>query len=99
MAASMMPTAVISAPLAHQERVVTSDFAAPTAKWAAVLITNDAMTAGMPTVKENGMIGTNPPMAVDNVADSVERQGFGNVSSDSPSSSWTSARRNCFGFR
>ena len=26
MAASMMPTTVISAPLAHHERVVTSDF-------------------------------------------------------------------------
>ncbi len=31
------------------------------------------------------------------LADSVDFHGFGNVSSDSPSSSCTSARRNCFG--
>ena len=89
MAASSTPTIVISAPLAHQERVVTMDFAAPTAKWAAVLMMNDAMTAGMPTVKKNGMMGTNPPTAVDTLADRLERHGFGNVSSESPSSSWT----------
>ena len=79
-AASITPTAVISAPLAHHDRVVTSDFAAPTTKWAPVLMMNDATTAGMPTVKKNGMIGTNPPIAVDSVADSVDRQGLGNVS-------------------
>src|SRR5437870_3913365 len=73
MAASMTPTMVISAPLAHHERVVTSDFAAPTAKCAAVLIMNDAITAGMPTAKTNGMIGTKPPTAVDTLADSGAR--------------------------
>src|SRR5438067_3642028 len=80
MAASMTPTIVISRPLAHHERVVTSDFDAPTAKCAMVLMTNDAMTAGMPTVKKNGMIGMKPPMAVETLADSVERQGLGKVS-------------------
>src|SRR5207244_6407359 len=97
MPASRMPTTVISRPLAHQERVVTRALDAPTAKCAMVLMTNEAITAGIPTAKKNGMIGMKPPMAVDTVADSVERQGLGNVSSDSPSSSWTKARRNCFG--
>src|SRR5437868_4369765 len=97
MAASTIPTIVISAPLAHHDRVVTSDFPAPTAKCAAVLITNDATTAGIPTVKKNGTIGMKPPTAVESVADTVDRQGFGNVSSERPSSSCTSVLRNCFG--
>src|SRR5437667_4704285 len=97
MAASRMPTIVISAPLAHHDRVVTSDFAAPTAKCAIVLMMNDAMTAGMPTVKKNGTIGMKPPTAVETLADTVERQGLGKFSSDSPSSSCTSVRRNCLG--
>src|SRR5207253_3204651 len=96
-AASMMPTSVISSPLAHHGRVVISAFEAPTAKCAMVLMMNDAMTAGMPTVNKNGMIGMNPPMAVEVPAENVDFSGFGNVSSESPSSSWTSARRNCFG--
>src|SRR5204863_3676153 len=95
--ASMIPTIVISAPLAHQDRVATSAFEAPTTKCAAVLMTNDAMTAGMPTAKKNGMIGMKPPTAVETLAESVERHGFGNVSSLRPSSSCVSARRNCFG--
>src|SRR5436189_6358639 len=99
MAASMMPTIVISAPLAHQDRVVTSDLAAPTAKCASVLMLKEAMTAGIPTVKKNGMIGTNPPIAVDTVAENVDRHGLGKVSSDNPSSSCTSVRRNCLGLR
>src|SRR5437667_11443442 len=86
-AASSMPTTVISAPLAHQDRVVTSAFEAPTAKCAAVLTTNEAMTAGMPTAKKNGMIGMKPPIAVETLAESVERHGLGNVSSLRPSSS------------
>ena len=85
-AASMTPTMVISRPLAHQDRVVTSDFAAPTAKCASVLITNDAITAGMPTAKKNGMMGTKPPMAVETLAETVDRQGLGKFSSESPSS-------------
>ena len=75
-AASRMPTIVISAPLAHQDRVVTSAFDAPTTKCAIVLMTNDAITAGIPTVKKNGMMGMKPPMAVDTVADSVDRHGW-----------------------
>ena len=58
---------------------------------------NEAMTAGMPTAKKNGMIGMKPPMAVETVAEMVERSGLGNDSSLRPSSSWTSVRRNCFG--
>ena len=93
----MMPTTVISNPLAHHGRVVTRALDAPTAKCAIVLITNDAITAGIPTVKKKGTIGMKPPIAVDTDADNVERHGLGKVSSDSPSSSWTSVRRNCFG--
>src|SRR4026209_2835145 len=128
-----MPTMVISVPLAHHERVVTSAFDAPTAKCASVLTTNEAITAGIPTAKKKGMIGMNPPnavetdaesgrrqghgtvaagtatvkkkgsigmnppMAVETVAESVDRQGFGKFSSDRPSSSETSVRRNCLG--
>ena len=86
-AASTMPTTVISAPLAHHGRVVTSAFDAPTRKWATVLITKEATTAGIPTVKKNGTIGMKPPIAVDTAAEIVERIGFGKFSSDSPSSS------------
>src|SRR5205809_5654955 len=90
MAASRTPTTVISAPVAHHGRIVTSAFDAPTTKCAIVLMTNDAITAGMPTVKKKGMIGMNPPIAVETVAEIVDRHGFGNVSSESPSSSCTS---------
>ena len=87
MAASKTPTTVISVPLAHQGRVVTSAFEAPTAKCAMVLITKDATTAGIPTVKKKGMIGMKPPIAVETMAETVDRHGLGNVSSDNPSSS------------
>ena len=43
---------------------------------------NEAMTAGMPTVKKNGMIGMKPPTAVDSVAEIVDRSGLGKLSSD-----------------
>ena len=42
-------------------------------KCAIVLMMNDAMTAGMPTAKKNGMIGMKPPIAVEIDADTVER--------------------------
>src|SRR4026209_1442595 len=45
MPASITPTIVIPAPLAHHNRVVTSAFDAPTTKWARGLMTNDAITA------------------------------------------------------
>src|SRR5438477_4081092 len=67
-AASRMPTMVISAPLAHHERVVTSALDAPTAKWAIVLMMKEAITAGIPTVKKKGMIGMKPPIAVESAA-------------------------------
>ncbi len=63
-AASTMPTTVISSPVAHHGRIVTRALDAPTAKCATVLMMNDAITAGMPTVKKKGMIGMNPPTAV-----------------------------------
>ena len=72
-------------------------FEAPTAKCAIVLMMNEAITAGMPIVKKNGMMGMKPPTAVDTVAEIVDRSGLGNVSSDNPSSSCTSVRRNCVG--
>ena len=75
MAASITPTIVIWKPLAHHERVVTSDLAAPTTKCASVLMMNEAITARIPTVKKNGMIGTNPPIAVDTLAEIVPHAG------------------------
>src|SRR3977135_3996533 len=95
-AASTTPTMVISAPVAHQGRAVTSAFDAPTAKCAIVLMMKDATTAGIPTVKKNGMIGIKPPMAVETLADNVERQGLGKFSSESPSPSCTRAGENRF---
>ena len=41
-----------------------SDFTAPTAKCATMLMTKAAITAGNPLMKKNGMIGMNAPMAV-----------------------------------
>src|SRR5258706_10714453 len=79
-AASAMPTIVISVPLAHHDRVVTSDLAAPTAKWATVLITKEAITAGIPTVKKKGMIGKKPPKAGDTPAANRARNRVGEVS-------------------
>src|SRR5262249_27617360 len=70
-AVSMMPTTVISRPLAHQARVVMSAFDAPTRKCATVLMMNEAITAGIPTVKKNGMIGMKPPTAVESEAEMV----------------------------
>ena len=65
----MTPTIVISNPDAHQERIVIKDFAAPTAKWATMLIANAARTASIPLMKKNGMIGMNAPIAVEIAAE------------------------------
>src|SRR5215470_12052854 len=65
----MMPIQVISSPDAHQERMVISDFRAPTAKCATRLIPNEAMTASRPPEKKNGIIGTKAPIAVEMPAD------------------------------
>ena len=46
-----------------------SDFTAPTAKCARMLIANDAMTASMPLMKKNGMIGMKAPIAVETAAE------------------------------
>ena len=61
----MMPIHVISRPEAHQERIVISDFNAPTKKCATKLILKDIITAVTPPEKKNGMIGTKAPIAVE----------------------------------
>ena len=66
----MTPIQVISRPDAHQERMVISDFNAPTAKCAAKLMAKEMATAVMPPEKKNGMIGTKAPIAVE-IADDV----------------------------
>ena len=65
----MTPIHVISNPDAHQERIVISDFNAPTAKCAAKLMPKEAITAVIPPVKKNGMIGIKAPIAVEIAAD------------------------------
>lgn len=67
----MIPIHVISRPDAHQERIVISDFKAPTRKCASKLMPKDATTAVMPPVKKNGMIGTKAPIAVEMAADAA----------------------------
>ena len=64
-------------PDAHQDRVVISDFAAPTAKCAAMLTANATTTALNPPKKKNGIIGIKAPTAVDNAAERQEIHGFG----------------------
>ena len=61
-AASITPTIVISIPDAHQERRVISDFTAPTTKCATMLTAKAAITAGIPVMKKNGIIGMKAPI-------------------------------------
>ena len=97
-AASMTPTTVISVPLAHHDLRRDQRLRRADDEVRERADDERAMTAGMPTVKKNGMIGMKPPMAVETVAESVERQRVGKgLLAMSPSSSWTSVRRNCFG--
>ena len=70
----MTPTMVISNPDAHHERMVIKDFTAPTAKWARILTTNEAITASIPLIKKNGIIGMNAPMAVEIAAEAADFQ-------------------------
>ena len=77
MTASPSPTAVISAPLRHALSPVTTVLAAPIRKCASVLMANDAMMAGYPRAKKNGMMGMNAPAAVESVADIAATHGFG----------------------
>src|SRR3954454_269561 len=88
---------VISNPEAHQLRNVISDFTAPTAKWATMLITNAHTTAGIPLMKKNGMIGMNAPIAVEIAAEADDFQGEGKRCSESPSSLWAMAWTICSG--
>ena len=77
--ATMTPIHVISKPDAHHERIVISDFRAPTAKCATRLIPKEAITASRPPKKKNGMIGTNAPIAVEMPAEKAAVQWFGNL--------------------
>src|SRR5208282_1152872 len=95
--ASPTPTTVISVPLFHHVRPVTSVFDAPTTKCASVLITNDHTNAVIPVKKINGITGTIAPAAVLTVALIADFHGFGNPFSDNPSSSCASALSNCSG--
>src|SRR5215469_10469382 len=63
--ATMMPIHVISIPDAHHERIVISDFNAPTAKCAARLMPKEVSTASSPPEKKNGITGTKAPIAVE----------------------------------
>ena len=65
----MTPIQVISKPDAHQERIVISDFNAPTRKCATKLMPNEIITAVTPPEKKNGMIGTKAPIAVEMAAE------------------------------
>ena len=90
-AASMTPTIVISNPDAHQDRSVIRDLTAPTTKWAMMLIAKAQMTAAIPVMKKNGMIGMKAPIAVETAAEAEDFQGEGNRCSESPSSLWAMA--------
>lgn len=70
----MTPIQVISRPEAHHDRMVMSDFKAPTAKCATKLMPNDANTAFSPPEKKNGMIGIKAPMAVETPAEKAAVQ-------------------------
>src|SRR5258708_19383809 len=85
----MMPIQVISRPDAHHERMVMSDFRAPTAKCATRLIPKEAITASKPPEKKNGIIGTNAPIAVEMPADKAAGPLFGDRRSRKPSSPFT----------
>ena len=65
----MTPIQVISRPDAHQERMVISDFNAPTIKCATKLMAKEVITAVIPPKKKNGIIGTKAPIAVEMAAD------------------------------
>src|ERR1700719_1788204 len=85
-AASITPTIVISNPDAHHERSVISDFTAPTAKCATMLIAKAQTTAAIPLMKKKGTIGMNAPTAVEIPAEAKEFPGDGKRCSESPSS-------------
>lgn len=78
---AMAPTAVISKPLLHHERIVISDLAAPTTKWAIKKMMAAVIIAGIPAAKKNGMIGMNAPTAVDTAPETAETQGLRRPSS------------------
>src|SRR5439155_27013460 len=93
----MIPIHVISKPDAHQDRMVISDFNAPTAKCAAKLIPKEMATAVMPPEKKNGMIGTKAPIEVETAAEIAAVHGLGKRCSDKPSSLCAMACTNCSG--
>src|SRR4030095_8565726 len=93
----MIPIQVISRPDAHQERIVISDFNAPTEKCATKLITKDIITASTPPEKKNGIIGMKAPIAVEMSADNGAVHGLGTRCSDKPSSLGSIACTICSG--
>ena len=68
---------VISMPLFHGLKPVTTVLAAPIKKCANVLIANEKIMAEYPLIKKNGTIGMKAPAAVDRVADKADIQGLG----------------------
>src|SRR5271154_1144069 len=66
----------LSRPLLHQERMVMSDLAAPTAKWAISEMMAATIIAGSPAMKKNGNTGMKAPMAVESAPEVAETQGL-----------------------
>ena len=73
---SSAPIQVISNPLDHQDRIVMSDFAAPTAKCARSETKAARITAGTPLRKKKGITGINAPTAVDSAPEIAEMIGL-----------------------
>src|SRR5260370_41598015 len=94
-APSSAPIQVISNPLLHHDRIVIRDFAAPTAKCAASETIAATITAGIPVIKKNGMIGIKAPTAVDKAPETAATIGFLNPSSVVLSRSLASALTSC----
>jgi hypothetical protein len=65
---TITPASVISRPADHQVRNVTSDFAAPTRKWATSDTAAASMIAAVAVVNMNGITGTIAPSPVETPA-------------------------------
>ena len=74
-----------------------SDFAAPTAKWAASETMAEAMMALYPVMKKNGMMGIMEPTAVESAPEMAEVMGLLRASSVELRRSLAMALRNWSG--
>src|ERR1017187_4163560 len=83
-APSTAPTTVISNPEDHHDRTVIKLLAAPTAKCATSEITAAAITASIPCMKKNGMIGIVAPTAVESAPELADTIGLESASSEDP---------------